>query len=104
MLDSQITEEPSMPTKNTRDDSNQSRPGNRGGRQQGRGFADMENNEQGKIVRTGGEAVSGDKPKAADRGVDARRNRPESRKHDEKPAWLSANDRDEQDVNSGGHQ
>lgn len=82
-----------MPTRNTRDDSNQSRPENRGGRQQGREFAGMENNQQSKIIKTGGEAVSG-----------AARNRPESRKHDEKPAWLSASsDRDEQDENSGRH-
>jgi len=94
-----------MPTRNTRDESNQSRPENRGGQQQGRGFAGMENDEQGKIAKTGGEAVSGDKSKGGEQGVEAGRNRPESRKHDENPAWLSAaSDRDEQDEHSGGNQ
>lgn len=54
-----------MPTRNTRDDANQSRPENRGGQRQGRGFAGIEDDEQGKIAKTGGEAVSSDAPPSA---------------------------------------
>ena len=89
-----------MPTRNTRDASNQSRPDNRGGPRQGRGFADMQDDEQGKIATTGGEAVSSDAPDVA---AHAASDRPNTSKQGEDPAWLSANgNRDVQDGSGGG--
>ena len=89
-----------MATRHIRDASNQSRPDNRGGQQQGLGFADMENGEQGKIAKTGGEAVSGGEHGPSginEQRHDAGRQRPETPKRGENPAWMSA-----QDKNSSG--
>lgn len=95
-----------MATRNIRDASNQSRPDNRGGQQQGLGFADMENGEQGKIAITGGEAVSGGEHGPSginEQRHDAGRQRPETPKRGENPAWMSASsDRDVRDKNSSG--
>lgn len=89
-----------MPSRNTRDASHQTRPENRGGQRQGRGFADMQDDEQSKIATTGGEAVSSDAPNV---GAHTAKERPQTSKQGEDPAWLSGDGhRDVQDGNSGG--